>query len=153
MIKKAKSYAFLLLRYRPRSAAEFREKLNKHGFSEDVINELTADFKKRGLLDDAKFAKMWIENRTNLKPTGKARLKQELAEKGVSEFDIEDAISAASGLDEAASAKALAIKKAGQLKGLDEVTAKRRLYGYLQRRGFSFDIVSKAVREAIENES
>lgn len=151
-MRKARTYAFLLLRYRPRSIAEFKEKLNKHGFGKDVIDEVTEDFKKRGLLDDAKFAKMWIENRINLKPTGKARLKQELKEKGVSEFDVDDAISATSGFDESASATELAIKKASQLKGLDEVTIKRRLYGYLQRRGFSFDIVSKAVREAMKNE-
>ena len=148
MIKKAKAYAFLLLKYRPRSIAEFREKLNKRGFSEDVITELVTDFKKRGLLDDAKFAKMWIEDRMNLKPMGKFKLRQELKEKGVSEFDIDDTFeNAKNEIDEYESARKLASGRLRQLSGLDKVTAKRRLAGFLERRGFSYDAVMKAVRE------
>ena len=150
-MKKAIGYAFLLLKYRPRSIAEFREKLNKRGFSEDIINELTADFKKRGLLDDAKFAKMWLENRINLKPMGKLRLKQELKAKGVSEFDIDDAIdNLKDQFDECQAAKALAQKRMRQLSGLDKITIVRRLSGFLGRRGFSYESVAKAVKEVVK---
>ena len=149
MIKKAKAYAFLLFKYRPRSVAEFREKLNKRGFSEDVINGLIADFKKRGLLDDAKFARMWLADRQSLKPMGKIRLIQELRAKGISDFDIEDAIDNAKGLmNENDLAKALAVKRLKHLRGLDKITIRRRLAGYLQRRGFSYDIAVKAIKES-----
>jgi len=149
-MKKAKVYAFLLLRYRPRTVAEFKEKLNKRGFSEEVISELTADFKKRGLLDDAKFAKMWLQSRMSLKPVGKARLKQELKAKGISEFDIEDALSNSSiEFNECDAAKALAQKRLEQLSGLDKITIKRRLSAFLQRRGFSYEAVSKVIKEIV----
>lgn len=153
-IKKAKAYGFLLLKYRPRSIAEFTEKLNKRGFGEGITNELVLDFKKRGLLDDIKFAKAWISDRMNLKPMGRSKLKQELKEKGVSEFDIEDVIgNENSEIDELETARKLACKRIMLLKGMDRITAKRRLFGYLQRRGFTYEVVLKAVREALKNES
>lgn len=152
--KKAKAYAFLLLKYRPRSIAEFKEKLNKHGFSEEVIVELAADFKKRGLLDDIKFAKAWFDDRMNFKPMGRLKIKQELRAKGVSEFDIDDVIDGAnSEIDECEAAKKLTRKRIRQLNGLDNIVIKRRLFGYLQRRGFSYEAVSKAIREVLGNES
>ena len=147
-LKKARSYALLLLKYRFRSVAEFREKLNKRGFSEGVISELAADFRKRGLLDDAKFAKMWLESRMSLRPMGKIRLIQELKAKGVSDFDIEDAIDNAKGLiNENETAKALVAKRLRHLSGLDKITIRRRLAGFLGRRGFSYEAVAKALRE------
>ena len=151
MIKKARQYALLLLKYRPRSINEFREKLNKHGFSEDVINELVTDFKKRGLLDDTKFAKMWLADRMSFKPMGRFKLKAELKAKGISEFDIDDAIAGAKDdIDEYESARKLALGRLRQLSGLDKVTAKRRLAGFLERRGFSYDAVMKAVKAVIK---
>lgn len=153
-LKKAREYAFLLLKFRPRSINEFREKLNKHGFSEDVIDKITADFKKRGLLDDAKFAKMWLADRMNLKPMGKLKLRQELKEKGISEFDIDDTFeSAKNEIDEYESARKLAQNRLRQMKGLHELTMKRRLAGFLSRRGFSYSVVAKVVREALKDES
>lgn len=150
-LKKAREYAFLLLKFRPRSINEFREKLNKHGFSEDVIDKITADFKKRGLLDDAKFAKMWLADRMNLKPMGKLKLRQELKEKGISEFDIDDTFeSAKNEIDEYESARKLAQNRLRQMKGLHELTMKRRLAGFLSRRGFSYDAVIKVVNEVMK---
>ena len=148
-IKKAKAYGFLLLKYRPRSIAEFTGKLNKHGFDECVTNELVADFKKRGLLDDVKFAKAWVSDRMSLKPMGRLKLKQELKAKGISEFDIEDVVdNAYSEIDELEAAKKLACKRIKLLSGLDSVIAKRRLFGYLQRRGFTYETTMKAINAA-----
>ena len=148
-LKKATGYAFLLLKYRPRSIAEFTEKLTKRGFSQDIIDELLNDFKKRGFLDDLKFAKLLIQDRIKLKPMGRFKLKQELNAKGISEFDSDDALEAMSGeMDEYEAASKLAQSKLKQFKGVDKVIAKRRLASFLGRRGFSYDAVFKAVKEA-----
>jgi len=149
-LKKAREYAFLLLRHRPRSISEFKEKLERRGFNKDISDVLAADFKKRGLLDDARFARMWLEDRMLLKPMGKLRLRQELKNKGISEFDIEDAISSAmSGFDEYEAAKTLAQKRLKSITGPDKIAIKRRLFGFLQRRGFSYEVVAKVVRETV----
>jgi regulatory protein len=150
-LKKAREYAFLLLRHRPRSVAEFTEKLKKRGFDEDISGALAVDFKKRGLLDDARFAKMWLEDRMLLKPMGKFRLRQELKNKGISEFDIDDAMSVAmNGFDEYEAAKTLAKRRLKSITGPDKIAKKRRLTGFLLRRGFSYEIATKIVREVIK---
>jgi len=85
-----------------------------------------------------------------LKPMGKFRLRQELKNKGISEFDIDDAISAAmDGFDEYEAAKTLAQKRLKSITGPDKIAIKRRLSGFLQRRGFSYEIAAKVVRETV----
>lgn len=152
-LKKAREYAFLLLKFRPRSISEFREKLARRNFSQEIIDELVSDFVKRGLLDDAKFTKLWIEDRQHLKPAGKLKLKAELAAKGIAQADIDEAIRVLTPeAGEYGSALNLAKKRVGRLGNLDKQTIKRRLYGYLERRGFSYDVIGRAVREASRKE-
>ena len=152
--KKAKEYAFLLLKFRPRSINEFKEKLKRHGYSEEITDELIKDFKKRGLLDDSKFAKLWIEDRMHIKPMGKLKLKLELEGKGINEEDINGAFDKLSAdTNEYETAKGLAQKRLGQLGNLDRITIKRRIFEFLKRRGFSYDVVVRVTREVLDNES
>jgi len=149
-LKNAKKYAFLLLKFRPRSINEFRGKLKRHGFQEEIIEELVNDFKNRGLLDDAKFAELWAFNRANLKSIGKIKLEAELEAKGLDKIDIEKGLSVlAREVDEYDSARALAEKRTSRLAGLDKITKKRRLFAFLQRHGFSSDVSVKVTKEMV----
>ena len=149
-LKNAKKYALLLLKFRPRSINEFRGKLKRHGFQEDVIEELVNDFKNRGLLDDAKFAELWAFDRANLKSIGKIKLEAELEAKGLDKIDIEKGLSVlAREVDEYDSARALAEKRTSRLAGLDKITKKRRLFAFLQRHGFSSDVSVKVTKEMV----
>lgn len=148
LYRKAKDYAHLLLKFRMRSVRELEERLKKKGFDEELICKVVEDFKAKGLLDDAKFAKLWSEERMWLKPKGKKLLRQELKEKGVRELDINRALEdVQTGYNEYEVAKDLALKRANVLRRLDKRTAKRRLYGYLERRGFSYEVINKVVSE------
>ncbi len=150
-IKKARKYALLLLKFRPRSINEFRDKLIRHGFAEDVTEELTVDFKNRGFLDDAKFARLWVQDRLNLKHIGKIKLEAELKAKGIDDLVIENALSGVMlGTDEYESAKELAEKRIGQLNSLDKATKQRRLFTFLQRHGFASDVSARVTRETVK---
>jgi regulatory protein len=143
--RQARDYACLLLKFRPRSISEFKERLVKHGFSEEITNAVSDDFKRRGLLDDKKFAKIWVQDRLQLKPMGKLRLRLELEAKGVDKTDIEDAFGAAAEINEYQAAIDLARKRLKQVGSLNKIAAKRRLTGFLQRRGFSYEVIRKAL--------
>jgi len=147
-LKKARFYALKSTDLKPRSIEELREKLNKKGFPDAVITEVLAEFTKKGLLDDSKFSRLWVENRMYSNPKGEPVLRRELKAKGVEEQVIDKAIQAIKkSYNEYDTVKNLADARMASLKGLDKTTARRRLFGYLKRRGFGFETIMKVVNE------
>jgi regulatory protein len=83
--------ALNFLKFRPRSVFEIREKLKSKRISDAEIKKTIALLKKAELLDDEKFAKMYVRDKNLLKPTGIYLLRLELKKLGVSDTDIEKA--------------------------------------------------------------
>lgn len=141
MLQKAKDYAFLLLKFRLRSENELRQRLKKKKFDADII-ELTLFFlKDKGFIDDNYFAKTWIESRIK-KPLGIRRLKAELSIKGINKAIIDTQIDEIKkSYSEEDIVGGIAKDRLNKLKGIDPQKAKKRVYAYLLRRGFSPEVV------------
>ena len=147
-LKKARFYALKVINFRPRSVEELTDKLKEKGFSSDTITEVVLEFKKKGLLDDSKFSRLWINSRMASNPKGEIVLKEELKAKGVKEEVIEELIKETKkDYNEYEVVKNLAGQRMQALKDLPKTTAKRRLYGFLQRRGFAFEVIRKVLKE------
>lgn len=137
-LEKAKQTAMRFLSYRPRSIAEVERNLRDKGFEDGIISQTVTRLEELNLLDDAEFARYWVEQRETFKPRGRLALQQELTEKGVPRAIIETAVAS---VDETAAARQAAQKKLPRWQNMDEQTFRRKLGGYLQRRGFSYEIV------------
>ena len=149
-LKKARFYALKVLNARPRSVEELAAKLSQKGYPEEIRAQVIGECTKKGLLDDVKFAKLWVQGRMASRPKGGAVLRRELEEKGVKEDVIEKVVAGvAKEYDEYEVAKGLAGQRIDRLKGLNKTTAKRRLFGFLRRRGFSFDTIIKVMDELL----
>jgi regulatory protein len=82
-----------------------------------------------------------------LRPCGRRRLRAELRARGVAASVAEDAIqSLLSGDAESELAMEQARGRLGHFRGVPEVVARRRLAGWLQRRGFAPDVVARTLR-------
>jgi SOS response regulatory protein OraA/RecX len=82
-----------------------------------------------------------------LRPSGAARLRSELRQKGVAADVIERVLHTAVPLGaERAQAVALAQARATRYRGLPREVAMRRVAGVLQRRGFSSGPIADALR-------
>ena len=127
------------LSYRPRSVWEMRRYLQKKGVDEETIDEVLQRLSKAGFVDDVEFAHFWVENRKRHRPRGPWALRDELRRKGVSNDVIEQVLEDKD-LEEEKGAMRVAEKKLRRLLGLDERTFRRRMWGYLKRRGFSYNI-------------
>lgn len=150
-LKKARFYALKLINFRPRTIEELTDRLKEKGFSALTLTQVVEEFTKKGLLDDAKFSKLWVDSRMASKPKGAMLLKKELQSKGVDEQVIDEVISKATkGSNEYDIVKQLADARMRYLSGLDKITAKRRLFGFLKRRGFSTETVMKVLKEVIK---
>tara|TARA_B100000809_G_scaffold25307_1_gene22239 strand:- start:32282 stop:32641 length:360 start_codon:yes stop_codon:yes gene_type:complete len=100
---------------------------------------------REGLLNDQRFAQMWVDSRQQSRPKSKNSIKRELLSKGISEHLAEKAISQLSDIDNAI---LCANKKARSLNGLGKDDFYKKLEGYLQRRGFNFSISRTVISEA-----
>jgi len=144
---KARAYVFLLLKYRQRSENEIRERLSRKKFPEEAIKDTIAFLKEKKFIDDNIFARAWISERLK-KGLGPRRLVQELKFKGIEKQVIENNLrEAKESYNELEIARELAAGRLNRLRGLDFQIAKRRVYGYLLRRGFSPEIVMDVLNQ------
>lgn len=141
--RRAYDAALGFLSYRPRSEAEIRRNLERKRFPPERIEEVLVRLRRTGLVDDAAFARYWVENRDAFSPRGGRALRAELRQKGIGDEEARTVLE--DGRDEVAGAYAAGERKARQLKGLDRRTFRQRLGAFLARRGFSYDSISPAV--------
>jgi regulatory protein len=140
--------ALQFLSYRPRSEAEIRQRLLRHGYTEIHIDKAIARLKEQGLVDDLAFARFWRENRETFSPRSRRLTKLELKRKGLSSEIIEQVINE---IDEKDSAYRAALNRARRLPKDDYQTFRQRLVGYLGRRGFDYGII-KEITERVWQE-
>ena len=154
------------LEVRSRSVDEVRRHLVRAGYRAELVEGAVARLTDLGMLDDAAFARMWVESRDRARPRSELALRRELALKGI-ERDL-----AAEVLDERRSGGSSGANRAGGAAGLDEDAAdgpdmlaaerllrrkasslarvsdprerRQRAYGLLARNGFDPDVCREA---------
>lgn len=146
-MQKAKDYAFLLLKYRLRSEKEIFERLKKKKFDDNTVRLVLSFLKDKGFVDDEAFAKAWVGSRIK-RPYGFRRISRELNLKGIDPRIINNQLEEVrKDYRESEIVRELAQKRFARLKDLERKTAKRRVYSYLLRRGFSPEAVIDALEE------
>lgn len=137
--------ALNLLSRRPRSEKEIRQKLTEKTYEAEQIDRTIARLRCAGLIADEKFANLWVENRNEYHPRSNRLTRYELKSKGIAEETIETALSAS--LDEVELARRAAVLYARRLTTEDWLTFRKRLSGFLARRGFTYGITASVVKE------
>lgn len=146
--KKANNYALNLLNYRWRTEKEIKDRLTKKEYDEIIIKKTISYLKDHDFIDDKRFAEIYAEQRVKNKKLGNYRIKNELFNKGVSQEIIEDILEKYNDT-EYERALELGKKKIKSYKNDDKQAIYRKLGGYLQRRGYSYDCVSRVLRELL----
>lgn len=142
LFETAREKALRYLEPRPRSTTEVKQHLLKKQIAADVADRVIDRLSQAGLLDDAAFAKYWVENREQFKPRAARALRFELRRKGLSTTDISDAIGE---VDESESAYHAGQDRARRWRGLERREFFEKLTGFLVRRGFSYSVAKQAV--------
>ncbi len=137
---------------RARSRKEIEQKLLQAGYRPCTVEMVVYKLQRENLLDDADFARQWVESRATHK-LGRSRIAQELRRKGIPQEEAEEALSVIEDDDQLEGAVALAEKAAARIKsGEDMRKAANRIAGMLARRGYSWDIAKEAIRRALSDE-
>lgn len=138
------------LERRGHGIAELRRRLRQKGHLPEAVEYAIGRARELGLLDDAAFARNFVETRA-ARGRGPGRLRQDLLQLGVDRPLIEAAIAAQWPEPEAALplATELAERRARQLARLPREVRQRRLVAYLARRGFTGRGVHELVRRVL----
>ena len=148
---KAYASAIRVLAGRDHSAFELGEKLRTRGFGDEEI-DLTVDrLEADGYLDDAKFAEAVARSNPHL---GRSGLARQMQKKGLDEADWRHLVDAIDSEEEFSRALAASRKNVSErdLATKSPEVWKRRLAGYLQRRGYGFDTVAQVFRTLEEEQ-
>lgn len=153
-IERGKAYeaAVRLLAARGRSVQEMISRLRRKGLRPDAVEHAVGRLESEGLLDDAVMAREYARSRAE-RGFGRARILADLSRRGVERRVAERAVAEAVGDDEAGwreTLLALARSRAPRVRGLDRDVARRRLAGYLARRGYDGADVLAAVNQVLE---
>ncbi|MEO8334573.1 MAG: regulatory protein RecX [bacterium] len=145
--------ALNMLAFRARSSTELARALVRKGEAKAHADWAIERLKEQGLLDDAAFAQSFARAKVVGASKSRRRVQQELARKGVAR-DISDAaidvVFEEEGVDPVAIVEAAARKKLRSLAKLDPAVRKRRLYGFLARRGYDGEHIRSAMKVAGE---
>ena len=155
--------ALHLLSYRARTRRELETRLRQKGFQVARIRPCLDALEGKGLLDDEAVAAAFVRDRLRHRPRGRSRLISELRSKGVDADLASDAIERVFE-DEEVSDTRLAKQSveswlarqgeaalealAAERPGPERDKARRRLYGYLARRGFRGNALTEALEHA-----
>ena len=132
---------------RAKSKGELLAHLKKRGVEDDIAAATIFRLQEAGLLNDAEFAKAWSQSRHHSKKLSKRIIAGELRIRGVDQNSIDEALDEIDSEDEYRMAFSLAMKKYSTMSKLEADVQIRRVQSLLQRKGFSFDLIGRVIRE------
>lgn len=132
------------IRVKNKKTGEYQTKL-KEGFDASLVEPVLARLIERGYVDDERFARLWIENRSVRKGVSQKKLRLELQTKGVAQDIIENCLSEGVRNEQEELAKVIARKAK---KYPDE----QKLIQYLLRQGFNYSDILDALSAASSSE-
>lgn len=135
---------------RARTRSELADKLAARNVPDDIATRLLDRFEEVGLVDDAAFAREWVEQRQSGRGLARRALAQELNRKGIEDDVAREVLDEIEPDDEVEAARMLVRAKLRSVRLLDRDKAVRRLVGVLARKGHSSSVAFRVVKEELD---
>jgi regulatory protein len=126
--------------------------LEKREIPEEIAKAVLDRFTEAQLIDDAAFARAFVNSRLAVSGKSRSVIARELKQKGVSAEDAQEALSIIDSELEDQTAYSVAKKRYQQLSSLAPDVRRRRLMGFLMRRGFSSALTGRILRDLEQSE-
>jgi len=150
---RARQACLRLLTLAPRTRAQLAGALRRRGIPDEVADDVLGRFADAGLIDDAAFARAWVESRHYSRGLSRRSLSAELRRRGVDTEEIREAVDALDPEQEVATARRLIEQKMTGSRGQPPEVRARRTASMLARKGYPPGLVFRLIREALEQES
>ena len=146
---RAKNYALELLSSQSYSKNQMIYQLRQKGFGTEAIDITLEDLEQLGHIKDENFAKKWVARRQRSKPKGKKMLGHELANQSIDKTTVDRVLAGIHDAEETNIALQLAQKQVKCYQSLAPQVAKRRLHGFLLRRGFDYETIQSVIERVL----
>jgi regulatory protein len=134
----------------PKTRKQLADLLARRGVPDDAAGAVLDRLTDVGLIDDAAFARAWVDSRQAGRGLARRALRAELHAKGVDGEVAAEAVATVDEEDERAAARNLVRRRLAGMSRLDRATATRRLVGMLVRKGYGGALAASVVREALD---
>jgi len=141
-----------LLTVAPRTRAQLADAMRRRGVPDEAAEAVLDKFTGAGLIDDAAFARAWVESRHHGRGLSRRSLSAELRQRGVDADDISEAVELVDQDREAATARRLAERKLAASRGQPHDARVRKVAGMLARKGYPSGLAFRLIREVLEQE-
>lgn len=145
-IEKAKTAAFRLLRYRPRSERELLSRLKARGWDDSVAQEVVDRLKRVGLIDDRQMAEVFVQSAlSDTQPHSRFEVRYKLRALGISDEILDEVLSVWTDEVEYQMAERY-IKR--RLAGITRPNRQdiQRAFRAAMQKGFELDAIRSAIR-------
>jgi regulatory protein len=143
MVDDAYELALEALGRKERGTAELAAWLEARGAAAEDVEAAISRLTELGELDDARFARRYAEDKRELAGWGSERIRDTLLARGIAPEDIEAALAPDSETDQVQRATDLLVRRG---RPLDSDSARASALGYLNRKGYSYEIAHEAIR-------
>jgi regulatory protein len=141
-----------LLTLAPRTRAQLGDAMRRRGIPDEAAESVLDRFTDAGMIDDAAFARAWVDSRHHGRGLSRRSLSAELRQRGVDVEDISVAVEAVDPDQEVATARGLVERKLAATYGQPHDARVRRVAGMLARKGYPVGLAFRLIREAMEQE-
>jgi len=148
----ARQICLRLLTIAPKTRAQLAQALHHRGVPADAAEAVLARFTDVGLIDDAAFARAWVESRHYSRGLSRRSLSAELRRQGIETEEIREAVDILDPEQEVATARRLVEQKMADTRGQPPEARVRRTAGALARKGYPPGLVFRLIKEVLEQE-
>jgi regulatory protein len=148
----ARQICLRLLTIEPRTRGQLAQALNRRGVPAEAAEAVLSRFAEVGLIDDAAFARAWVESRHHSRGLSRRSLSAELRRRGVDSEEIREAVDTLDPEQEAATARHLVERKLASTRGQPPEARARRAASLLARKGYPPGLAFRLIREAMRQE-
>lgn len=139
--------ALRALMRRAHSVFEMRQALERRAEDKELVKKVLSRLRQNGMLDDARYAKQFTRQRSEVRRQGKFRIARDLRARGVPDRHIDAALEELSQeTDEVAMVRKRIERKLKLLRGEIDDRKLASMYHSLLRAGFSSDVIRRELR-------
>ena len=150
-LDRALATAYRYLNRRECTEAEMRARLGRAGTDPPDVEEATAALLEQGYLDDARFARLFAQDKRELEQWGRDRIRQMLLTRGVPSEVVEETLGEEAGESEIDRAVAVLRRRFPSPTG--DRRERERALGVLVRKGYDADVALDAIAVHARGES
>ena len=133
--------------YQDRCHSEVENKLLKFNLISQAKDQILFNLINEDYLNETRFCKSFVRGKFKIKNWGKRRIIQELKSRKISEFNIKKGLSEINEFDYQEKFENLFNKKLSSLENLNSIDKKRKIFSYLQYRGWETNLIYEKINQ------